>query len=339
MTDSPEAPAETRRGNAFDRAVLAATGGALRGATLDTVQVNIGLTCNLACHHCHVVSGPKRTEQMDRPTMEHVLRLAGEARARTIDLTGGAPEMMPHFRWLVTQARANGHEVMVRTNLTILLEEGYADLPAFFREHRVQLIASLPCYLPENVDKQRGRQVYERSIEAIELLNAVGYGDEPGLRLDLVYNPGGAHLPPPEAALEKDYRRVLDEEYGIRFNRLIAITNMAIGRFLRDLERQGKAEEYTQLLRESFNGATVDGLMCRHQIHVAYDGTLHDCDFNYALGMPCTNGHVDAGTGRPAALHVADATAASLRTRAIETAEHCFGCTAGAGSSCGGALA
>ncbi len=335
MTEPATAEAaDLRPRGAFDVAVEKATGGRLRGATLDTVQINIGLTCNLACHHCHVVSGPKRTEQMSRETLEHVLRLAGEAGATVMDITGGAPEMSPHFRWFVAAARTRGLDVMVRTNLTILLEDGYTDLPAFFQKHGVHLVASLPCYLPDNVNRQRGRLVYEGSIQAIQQLNELGYGDT--LPLDLVYNPLGAHLPPAQAALEKDYRRVLGEEYGIRFTRLIAITNMAIGRFLRDLERKGHAESYTQLLRESFNGATVDGLMCRNQIHVSHDGTLHDCDFNYALEMP-VRGAGPGGAPR-AALHVRDADAASLRARYIETAEHCFGCTAGSGSSCGGAI-
>jgi len=344
---------------AFARAVRDASLPLLRGARLDTVQVNIGLTCNLACHHCHVVSGPKRTEQMTRETLEHVLRLAEEAAASTIDITGGAPEMNAHFRWLVAEARARGLRVMVRTNLTILLEEGYVDLASFFADQGVHLVASLPCYLPENVDRQRGRNVHKQSIEAIRRLNEVGYGmrtelpPDPlpldplpldplpldPLLLDLVYNPLGAYLPASEGALERDYRRVLTQEYGIHFTRLIAITNMAIGRFLGTLERKGKAEDYARLLRESFNPATVDGLMCRHQIHVAHDGTLHDCDFNYALGMACTNGRLDPEDGSPVALRIDRADAESLRNRRILTAEHCFGCTAGAGSSCGGTLA
>jgi radical SAM/Cys-rich protein len=329
-TDSPTAAS-------FQAAVRTSTGSALRGRSLQTVQINIGLTCNLACHHCHVVSGPKRTEQMSKSTLEAVLRLAADAGAKTIDITGGAPEMNEHFRWFVAEARARGHTVMVRTNLTILLEPGYEDLPAFFGEHAVHLIASLPCYLPENVDRQRGRQVYEKSIEVIKLLNAVGYARSDALRLDLVYNPLGPTLPPPQRALEDDYRRVLDTEYGIQFTNLIAITNMPIGRFQRDLDRHQKGEDYQRLLRESFNPSTIDGLMCLHQIHIAYDGTLHDCDFNYALGMACT---APAAPGEPSApLHVSDASAETLRERWIVTAEHCFGCTAGAGSSCGGALA
>jgi len=316
--------------NAFDRAVRNATDGELRAApTVGTIQVNIGLTCNLACHHCHVESSPSKTEQMDWPTIEAVLDAARKANAHTIDITGGAPEMNPHFRRFVEAARADGRHVMVRTNLTIMLEDGYEDLPAFFASHGVHLVASLPCYLESNVDKQRGKRVYKGSIEAIRRLNAVGYGVDDALPLDLVYNPGGPSLPPAGRSLEADYRRELDQRFGIRFTRLICITNMAIGRFLHDLRRDGKAKEYQQLLRESFNPDTVEPLMCRQQLHVSYDGTLHDCDFNYALGMPC---HPDL----PRRIEDFDPTA--FAERRIVTGDHCFGCTAGRGSSCGGVL-
>ncbi|MBI1374369.1 MAG: radical SAM/Cys-rich domain protein [Phycisphaera sp.] len=319
-----------RGDNAFDRAVRDATDDALHAASrIATLQINVGLTCNLACHHCHVESSPARTEQMDWPTMQAVMDVARRVGADTIDITGGAPEMNPHFRRFVEAARADGRRVMVRTNLTILLEPDYADLPGFFAASRVHLVASLPCYLEANVDKQRGKRVYTGSIDAIRRLNAVGYGGDNALPLDLVYNPGGPSLPPDQASLESDYRRELDERFGIRFTRLICITNMAIGRFLHDLERDGKADAYQRLLRDSFNADAVTPLMCRHQLHVSYDGTLHDCDFNYALGMPCH-----------AALpqNVRDFDAAAFAKRRIATGEHCFGCTAGNGSSCGGAL-
>ena len=306
--------------NAFEQAA----GGELRAASIRTLQVNIGLTCNLACHHCHVESSPKRTEQMSRETMDLVLSAARKARAETIDITGGAPEMNPQFRWFVAEVRRRGYHVMVRTNLTILLVRGYLDLPRFYRDHRVRLVASLPCYLEKNVDKQRGRHVYADSMKVIRRLNAFGYGIDSDLPLDLVYNPLGAHLPPEQAALEADYRRELDRLFGIRFTRLITITNMPIGRFLHDLRRDGKAGEYEALLRQSFNSATVEPLMCRHQLHVAHDGTLYDCDFNYALGLSCG--------------HIREFEPARWRTRRIVTGEHCFGCTAGCGSSCGGAL-
>jgi radical SAM/Cys-rich protein len=315
--------------NAFDKRVIDATGGELRGESIDTVQVNIGLKCNLACHHCHVESSPKRTEEMDWPTMQHVLNALRASGAHTLDITGGAPEMNHHFRRLVRNARNIGAHVMVRTNLTIMLERGYEDLPEFFRDHRVHLIASLPCYMKENVNRQRGRHVFEESVQVLQRLNGIGYGIEEGLPIDLVYNPLGPSLPPAQDALQADYRRVLLDQFGIRFSRLIAITNVPIGRFVHDLRRQGRAEEYLRLLRDSFNPATVNGLMCRHQLHVGWDGTLYDCDFNFAIGL-----RSDQST----AGHIREFEPASWRRRRITTANHCFGCTAGRGSSCGGEL-
>ncbi len=314
--------------NAFDRRVAATTATRLTAADIETVQVNIGLRCNLACHHCHVESSPARKEEMDWPTMQLVLTAAEKANARTIDITGGAPEMNPNFRRLVRAAIATGFHVIVRTNLTIMLEHGYEDLPSFFASQRVHLIASLPCYLETNVDKQRGAHVYRESIEVIRRLNEVGYGTRRELQLDLVYNPGGATLPPDQRELEEAYRRELDQRFAIQFNRLLTITNIAMGRFLHDLARQGKAEQYQQLLRDSFNPTTVDGLMCRHQLHVSWDGTMYDCDFNFALALPAS------APGR----HVRDFDPAAFLTRRIATGEHCFACTAGCGSSCGGAL-
>ncbi len=315
---------------AFDQAIAQAAGGGLHAADLRTVQVNIGLKCNLACHHCHVEAGPKRTEEMNWDTMLMVLGAARDAGAETIDITGGAPEMNPNFRRFVTAARAQGHEVIVRTNLTIALEPGYEDLPEFFAAQGVHLIASLPCYMEENVDKQRGKHVYVESIEVIQRLNAVGFGVEPHLQLDLVYNPGGPSLPPPQEQLEADYRRELLNRFGIRFTRLLTITNMPIGRFQHDLDRSGRGDAYRTLLRDHFNPQTVENLMCRHQIHVGHDGALHDCDFNYALGM---------AVSAPAPSHIRDFDFAALRGRPIATADHCFGCTAGCGSSCTGAIA
>jgi len=323
--------------NAFDRAVESATGHPLRASDIRTFQVNVGLRCNLACHHCHVESGPKRTEEMNWETMAMVLEAARFAGAETIDITGGAPEMNPDFRRFVAAAKVQGHETIVRTNLTIALEKGYEDLPEFFAAQRVHLVASLPCYLQVNVDKQRGKHVYVESVEVIKRLNAVGYGIEPGLPLDLVYNPGGPSLPPPQGALEADYRRELDRQLGLRFTRLYTITNMPIGRFQHDLDRSGQGGAYRQKLMDAFNPATVEPLMCRHQVHVSHDGTLHDCDFNYALKMG-----VNADSAY-STRHIRDLLApgalAAMRTRLIATGEHCFGCTAGCGSSCGGALA
>jgi len=310
----------------FDEAV----GESLSGLSIDVMQLNIGLTCNLACHHCHVESSPGRDEQMDWPTMQLCLDAARRAGVQTLDLTGGAPEMNPHFRRLVDAAREMDLHVMVRTNLTIMLEPGYTDLPEFFRDRRAHLVASLPCYLEENVDKQRGKHVYTESIEAIRRLNAAGHGREDELPLDLVYNPVGPSLPPGQSELESAYRRQLRDRWGIEFTRLITITNMPIGRFLHDLRRDGRAAAYMQQLREAYNPGTVDGLMCRHQVHVGWDGTLYDCDFNFALALPAEPG------GPP---HIRHFDPRTFLHRRIATGAHCFGCTAGAGSSCGGTLA
>lgn len=313
----------------FDRRVQTAAGEGLVARAIDTIQVNIGLTCDLACRHCHVESSPNRTEQMDWATMMLVLQAARRAQAKTIDITGGAPELNPHLRRLVLLARCMGLEVMVRTNLTIMLREGFEDFPQFYSENLVHLVASLPCYLPANVDRQRGLRAYEKSIAVIRRLNRVGYGAADDLPLDLVYNPSGAILPANQAELERAYRRELHERFGIRFTRLIAMTNMPIGRFLHDLKRGGQAESYERLLREAFNPETLEGLMCRRQVHVGWDGTLHDCDFNYALGIPTAE-----GTPR----HIGGFDASALARRRVATGSHCFGCTAGHGSSCGGAL-
>lgn len=315
----------------FADVVRQSTGAPLRpAARIETVQVNIGLRCNLACLHCHVESGPKRTEEMSRQTLDAVLRAVAATGASTVDITGGAPEMHPDFRWFVDASLALGARVMVRTNLTILLEPGYTDLPAWFAARGVHLVASLPCYTADNVDKQRGRGTYDGSVAALRLLNDVGYGREARLPLDLVYNPGGPSLPGPQASLEEDYRRELAERWGLVFTRLLTITNMPIGRFERDLARDGRAERYAALLRERFNPATVEPLMCRHQLHVSWDGRLSDCDFNYALGM-----YVDPSAGQTIETFDLE----RFLARRIVTAPHCFGCTAGAGSSCGGALA
>lgn len=316
--------------NAFDARVREATGAPLRGERITTVQVNVGLTCNLACDHCHVSSSPRRTEQMSWETMEHVLRVVRQAGARVVDMTGGAPEMNPHFRDFVTRVVDAGVTVMVRTNLTILLEPGYEDLPSFFADKRVHLVASLPCYTMDNVDRQRGDGVYDASIEALGRLNKIGYGHDKALPLDLVYNPGGASLPGDQAALEADYKRELWDRHGLVFTRLYTITNMPIGRFMTVLKQEKKIDAYRDLLRSSFNESTVAPLMCRHQIDVDWNGVIYDCDFNLALRMPVR------GAGQP--LHIRDFDA-SLHTRRIVTGEHCFGCTAGRGSSCGGALA
>jgi len=318
----------TTTDNAFDRRVIEATGAPLSAERVSIVQINIGLTCNIACVHCHVASSPRRTEQMNRDVMAHVLRVAGEVGADLIDITGGAPEMNPHFEEFVAEARARGFAVQVRTNLTILLEPGYEHMADFMAAHGVKLVASLPCYTEENVDAQRGEGVYRGSIEALRRLNSVGYGVDERLPLDLVYNPGGASLPGDQGALETDYRRELRERHGIEFTKLITITNMPIGRFLSRLKKEGRAQSYRALLEETFNADTVDGLMCRHQINVDWNGDMYDCDFNLALKMKVNH-------GAPTNIRDFDA---SVHTRRIATGNHCFGCTAGHGSSCGGAL-
>lgn len=313
----------------FGQAVMAATGEPLRAAAeIRTVQVNIGLRCNLACRHCHVESSPKRSEEMDWPTMQQVIAVAESLGAETVDITGGAPEMHPHFREFVELALSKSLQVIVRTNLTIMLAEEHADLPEWFALRKVNLVASLPCYLPTNVDKQRGRNVYAESIEVIKRLNAVGYGIDPEKQLDLVYNPLGTNLPPDQVGLEEAYRRELKREFDISFSSLFTITNMPIGRFLTDLEHSGESEGYSEVLRNAFNPATVDGLMCRHQLHVGWDGKLYDCDFNFAIGLPA------AANAR----HISELKSETVRSRKVVVGEHCFACTAGSGSSCGGSL-
>ncbi len=304
----------------------------LRRSKLATLQVNVGKVCNQACHHCHVDAGPRRTESMTRDTAERVLALlAANETLETLDITGGAPELNASFRLLVSGARALGRRVLDRCNLTVLFRPGQEDTPEFLAGNQVGIVASLPCYSRENVEKQRGGGVFEASIEALRVLNRLGYGrpDSP-LTLDLVYNPVGAYLPPPQAGLERDYRRELFSRFGIEFNRLFTITNMPIKRFADDLARQGKHEEYIGLLVAHFNPATVEGLMCRTLISVGHDGALYDCDFNQMLEIPL-------GGRRATVWDLEDLS--RLADARIATATHCFGCTAGAGSSCGGAVA
>jgi radical SAM/Cys-rich protein len=304
----------------------------LRRGRVRTLQVNVGKRCDLACHHCHVEAGPRRTEALDARGAAGVLGLlAAHPDLDTLDLTGGAPELNPHFRELVAGARALGRAVIDRCNLTVFLEPGQEDTPRFLAQHGVRVVASLPCYTAENVDRQRGRGVFERSLEALRVLNGLGYG-RPGspLELDLVYNPLGPSLPPPQADLEARYRTELGERFGIRFHRLLTLTNMPIERFARDLARRGEASAYQSLLVNHFNPETVPGLMCRDTLSVGYDGRLYDCDFNQMLELPL-------GAGPRTLWEVSDL--ARLERTPVATAPHCFACTAGAGSSCGGALA
>ena len=302
----------------------------LRRGPVRTLQVNVGRRCDLACHHCHVEAGPKRTESMDRRTADRVLKLlARNPEVETLDLTGGAPELNESFRALVGGAAALGRRVVDRCNLTVLLLPGQEDTAAFLADHGVEIVASLPCYSDERVDAQRGRGVFERSVEALRRLNQLGYGrPETGLLLDLVYNPTGAFLPPPQDELEARYRIELRDRLGVEFSRLVTITNMPIRRFARDLLRRGELFSYMALLVNHFNQATLPALMCRGLLSVGYDGRLHDCDFNQALEMPL-------GAGPRTVWEVDDLRA--LEGTIIAVAGHCFGCTAGAGSSCGGA--
>ncbi|MFB3785655.1 MAG: arsenosugar biosynthesis radical SAM (seleno)protein ArsS [bacterium] len=316
--------------NAFDRRIYQSAGQELRGAGIDTIQVNVGLVCNQECVHCHVASSPRRKESMDWETMTLIVNAANQVHCRLVDITGGAPELNPHFRAFVETLRSNGFFVQVRTNLTVLLEPEMRDLPEFCQRHQVHLVASLPCYLAENVDRQRGPGVYAKSIAALRRLNAIGYGADPNLPLNLVYNPIGPILPPNQETLQEAYRRELHQRFGIVFTHLLTITNMPIGRFRADLRHQNREAEYMRLLRDSFNPATMDGLMCRRQININWDGVIYDCDFNLALRKP-------VGYGAPS--HIRDFDAEKLAHRRIITGEHCFGCTAGCGSSCSGALA
>jgi len=305
---------------------------ALERRRLEALQVNLGYVCNQSCLHCHVNAGPTRTESMSRETVEQVLAYLDASGATTLDLTGGAPELNPHFRDLVRAARARAVRVIDRCNLTILLEPGHEDLAAFLAAQRVDVVASLPCYTAELVDRQRGAGVYDKSIEAIRRLNALGYGrDASGLALDLVYNPQGPSLPPPQARLEADYKRILGEQFGIVFNRLYTMANMPIQRFGSTLVSKGQFNEYLQLLRGAHRDENLDAVMCRSLVSIDWQGYLYDCDFNQMLGLPLAV----AGRRRP---HLADVIGRDLEGNPIAVRNHCYGCTAGQGSSCGGAL-
>lgn len=293
------------------------------------LQLNIGKICNLTCIHCHVNAGPKRKEIMTRETVDRILTWLEPTDLDLLDLTGGAPEMIPDFKHLVTSARDMGRRVMDRCNLTILLEPGYEDMAQFLKDHQVEIVASMPCYSPANVNEQRGNGVFDASIQALQLLNSLGYGTDPALPLDLVYNPNGAFLPGDQAELEADYKEELAKHFGIRFRSLYTITNMPISRFASYLKHNGKYEEYLELLVTNFNPHSVDALMCRNTINVGWQGEVYDCDFNQQLGMQLTN-------GKP--LYLWDLDLEQLASIPILTGSHCFGCTAGAGSSCGGAL-
>lgn len=307
--------------------------GTLRPSAIDILQVNTGYRCNLACTHCHVDARPDRTEVMSRETMAGCINVLKSHPIRTLDITGGAPEMNPDFRWFVDEARSARPdlEILVRSNLTLLVRNpAYRDIPAFLKERRVNLIASLPCYTRENVDRQRGDGVFERSIESLQQLNSIGYGIEGSpLELNLVFNPGGPSLPGCQHDLEQAYRKELREQFGISFTRLYTITNMPVSRFLDDLLESGGYCDYMQLLAAKFNPGAADALMCRNTISVRWDGRLYDCDFNQMLDLP-----IDLSAGS----HIAEFDPQTLSDRKIAIGQHCYGCTAGAGSSCQGSL-
>ncbi len=312
----------------------------LRAAdTISTLQINIGYVCNLACRHCHVESSPARTGE-DENMSEHTARrvvdwVLRNPSIKTVDFTGGSPEMNPNFTWMARELHAAGMHLIDRCNPTIITHvdrktgRSFEWIPEFLAEQRFEVVASMPCYLEENVNFQRGSRAYDNSVEGLRRLNDAGYGTDPALRLNLVFNPNGPHLPPPQESLEDDYRRELDHRFGLVFNELWTITNMPIKRWRHELERDGQLEDYMSLLVSAYNPATIGGLMCRHQISIDPQGRLYDCDFNQAVDMQTPGLHGS---------FLWDYTASDLAQRVIATDDHCYGCTAGAGSSCGGAL-
>jgi len=316
----------------FDDTLAERGHGSLVAKSLSILQVNMGKVCNQTCHHCHVDAGPQRTESMTKATIDQVLDALDRAPGiSTVDITGGAPEMNPHFEYLVRECRVRGRKIIDRCNLTVFYVKGKSHLPEFLAEHEVEVIASLPCYEEANVDQQRGQGVFNRSITAIKTLNNLGYGKKgTGLRLHLVYNPLGPSLPPSQCELEQDYKEELMKRYGIQFNQLLTITNMPISRFMDDLRESGQVDSYYTLLVNSFNNATVEDLMCRSLISVGWDGRLFDCDFNQMLDLPLQDGSPQ---------WIGDFNLSTLEERRIVVGSHCFGCTAGSGSSCGGAIA
>ena len=314
----------------FDDAIAEAGLAPLATGPIEIFQVNVGKLCNQTCRHCHVDAGPDRREVMSRETMEQCLAALAETDIPTLDITGGAPELNPHFRFLVEGARKIGRHVMDRCNLTILETAAHRDLPEFFAEHQVEVVCSLPHFRALNTDRQRGDGVFDKSIRALQRLNALGYGDgRSGLRLVLVTNPAGAFLPGGQASLEREWKREMVERYDVRFDALFTITNMPISRYLEWLAETGNLESYMQKLVSAFNPGAALGVMCRNTLSVGWDGQLYDCDFNQMLEMPV----------RGPIAHIRDFDAERLSERTIATERHCFGCTAGAGSSCGGSTA
>jgi radical SAM/Cys-rich protein len=299
---------------------------------VDVLQVNMGRYCNLACIHCHVESGPTRKEMMSRERVDAVLRFLHNTEIPTLDITGGAPELHPDFDYLVESARKLGRHVMDRCNLTVIFEPGKDYLPEFFQRNQVELICSLPCYSVENVDKQRGKGTFDASIRALQILNQQGYGQPgSGLLLNLVYNPVGPHLPPAQEKLEADYKQILKEQFGIVFHHLFCLTNMPITRYATHLKLRGEYDRYMSLLEENFNRATLDQVMCRNLVSIGWNGSVYDCDFNQMLDLPV----LDADGKR---LDISSVTLDQLMNSVTTVGDHCYACTAGSGSSCGGAL-
>lgn len=302
----------------------------LRHSQPNELQINLGKLCNLACHHCHVDAGPKRTEIMSWETMLKILDWIDQSNIKSVDLTGGAPELNPHFREFCDELITRDITITSRCNLTVLFEPKQADLAQWYAQRSIRLVCSLPCYSEENVNAQRGKGVFDKSIKALQQLNELGYGAKNSeLIIDLVYNPNGAFLPPSQAKLEQDYRDMLFKHFSITFNNLLTITNLPVNRFAHSLRRNGTLDSYQNLLVENFNGDTLDNLMCRHQINLDWHGRVYDCDFNQMLNIPL------AGANKQ---YLWDLQADTVKGQAIAVGKHCFGCTAGAGSSCGGAL-
>lgn len=302
--------------------------GKIKSTVINTLQVNLGLHCNLSCNHCHHSASPDSTETMSWTVMEAIINIAADPKIKNVDITGGAPELNPNLRSFIERLYRPDLNILLRTNLIALVAPENLGLKVFLKEKRVKLIASLPCYLEENVNAQRGENIYLKSIAALKELNKLGYGKDAGLELHLVYNPGGPFLPARQEELEVAYCRELKQQHGITFNRLLTITNMPIGRFKDSLIKNGELNNYIKLLRDAHNQALLSDLMCRSQVSIGWDGTIYDCDFNLALGFP-------ADVERP---HIFNLDWGSLNKRTILTEEHCFGCTAGAGSSCNGSL-
>ena len=310
--------------------LLAENGIQLKRAETSEIQINLGKLCNLACHHCHVDAGPNRTENMTWETMQKILNWLDSTQIKKADLTGGAPELNPYFRQFCDELIKKGIQITSRCNITVLYENGQEDLAQWYAERKIRLVCSLPCYTEDNVDAQRGKGVFDKSISGLQWLNSLGYGIKPELSLDLVYNPGGAFLPPEQMGLEKEYRAMLQDNFDIKFSNLIAITNIPINRFAHSLRRDGKLEEYQELLVSNFNAATIEGLMCRHLYNIDWLGQVYDCDFNQMLDMPMSNRKTR---------FIWDINHSKSENSPIAVDRHCFGCTAGSGSSCSGSLA